>query len=209
MIFLCLYLQIHHSIQLRGDYNFFNIINDHLYEEKSRLSKMVKDLATHCYLPLISHLKKMIELHNNKFKFAISISGIALENLQAYAPEVIKGFQKLFATGNLEIIGEPYYYSLVSVYSEKEFVDQIKLHRKAMKDIFGVKTNTFRNTEIVHFNGLAPILEKLGFQTVLTQCTEKILGWRSPGFIYQSKTSIKYTTKLRTVNRTYSILFQC
>ena len=191
MISICLYLQIHHSIQLRGDYDFFKISADHQYEDQLRTGKMVKDLAKNSYLPLICQLKEMIALHNNNFKIAISISGIALENLQVYAPEVIQGFQELFATGNLEIIGEPYYHSLASVYSEKEFIDQIKLHRKAMKEVFGVKTITFRNTEMVYFNGMAPILEKLGFQTILTQGTRKILGWRSPGFMYQPKDTTK------------------
>lgn len=191
MISVSLYLQIHHPVQLRGDYDFFKIGSDHQYEDKIHTEKMVKNLAENSYLPLINQLKEMIALHKNKFKVAISICGIALENLQAYAPEIILGLQELLATDNVEIIGEPYYHSLASVYSEKEFIEQVKLHRIAMKEIFGIKTTTFRNTEMVYFNGLAPILETLGFKTVLTQGTRRILGWRSPGFMYQPKTASK------------------
>jgi alpha-amylase len=191
MISVCLYLQIHHPYQIRSDYDFFKIGSDHQYEDKARTAKMVKNLAENSYLPLIIQLKRMIAFNQNKFKFSFSISGLALENLQEYAPEVITGFQELFATGNVEIIGEPYYHSLACIYSEKEFIEQVKLHRAAMKEVFGVKTTTFRNTEMIYSNGLAPILEALGFNTVLTQGTRRILGWRSPGFMYQPKTASK------------------
>lgn len=191
MISVSLYLQIHHPFQLRSDYDFFKIGSEHQYEDKLRVEKLVKNLATQSYLPLIAQIKDMMVEHKNKFKIALSISGLALENLQAYAPEVIVGIQELFEAGNIEIIGEPYYHSLACVYSEKEFIDQVKLHRTAMKDVFGVKTTTFRNTEMIYFNGLAPILEDLGFKTLLTQGTRRILGWRSPGFMYQPKTASK------------------
>jgi alpha-amylase len=191
MISVCLYLQIHHPIQLRGDYDFFKIGSDHQYEDLLKTEKMVKDLAEKCYIPLFRQLKEMISFHKEKFKISLSISGIALENLKAYSPEVLDMIKDLLNTGCLEIIGETYYHSLACKYSEKEFVEQIKLHRNAMKEVFDVKTTTFRNTEMIYDNTVAPLLENLGFNTILTQGTRRILGWRSPGFMYQPKSSSK------------------
>jgi len=191
MISICLYLQIHHPIQLRNDYDFFKIGADHQYEDILKTEKMVKELAEKCYVPLFNQLKEMIRFHNGKFKTSLSVSGIALENLKDFAPEVLDLINDLLKTDCLEIVGETYYHSLAFKYSEKEFVDQIKLHRNSMKEVFGVKTTTFRNTEMIFDNKLAPLMESLGFKTILTQGTRRILGWRSPGFMYQPKTSTK------------------
>lgn len=191
MISVCLYLKIHHPIQLRTDYDFFKINCEHQYEDLAKTERMVRKLASDCYLPMIKQLQEMLTYHQGKFKFSFSITGIALENLQNYAPEVIQGLKSLVNSGLVDVVCEPYYHSLASIYSPKEFIEQIKKHREAMINIFGIKPIAICNTEMIFFNEIAPILETLGFKAVFTQGTRKILGWRSPGYIYLPKTASK------------------
>ena len=57
-----------------------------------------------------------------KFKISYSFSGILLEQLQECAPEVLRSFQKLVNTGNVEVLDETYYHSLAFMYSKPEFI---------------------------------------------------------------------------------------
>jgi alpha-amylase len=43
----------------------------------------------------------------------------------------------------------------------------------------------FRNTELIYDNRIARTIEDLGYAAIMTEGTEKILGWRSPNFLYR------------------------
>ena len=81
-----------------------------------------------------------------------------------YAPEVLESFQKLVDTGCVELLDETYHHSLAALYSEDEFKEQVKLHRKKIKSIFGYKPKVFRNTELVYNNRIAYLAEQMGYK---------------------------------------------
>ena len=54
-------------------------------------------------------------------RIAYSITGIAIEQFQQYAPEVMDTFQELNRTGCVEFLDETYYHSLSFLYSREEF----------------------------------------------------------------------------------------
>lgn len=86
----------------------------------------------------------MIKSSNGKFKATFSISGIMLELLEQYAPEVIESFQKLANTGSVEFVAETYAHSLASIYDENEFKSQVKKHSEKIESLFGIKTFSFQ-----------------------------------------------------------------
>jgi alpha-amylase len=43
----------------------------------------------------------------------------------------------------------------------------------------------FRNTEAIYDNRIAKKIEEMGFRGIITEGTEKILGWRSPNYLYR------------------------
>ena len=49
-------------------------------------------------------IMQIIKEYGSKFKVAFSISGIALDQFEIYAPEVIESFQKLAKTGSVEFL---------------------------------------------------------------------------------------------------------
>lgn len=145
---------------------------------------IIKKVAGKCYLPANAVILENIKNHPD-FKASYSISGVALEQFEKYAPEVIDSFKALVDTGNIELLSETYYHSLASIYSEEEFINQVKLHRKKIQELFGVTPSVFRNTELIYSNEIAKMAEEMGYKGILAEGADHILGWRSPAFVYK------------------------
>ena len=148
-------------------------------------NKFIIDKVAHkSYLPANAVLLENIK-RNPNFKASFSISGLALEQFERHAPEVIDSFRALVDTGNVELLSETYYHSLASIYSEEEFIHQVRLHRKKLRDLFGVTQSVFSNTELIYNNDIAKFAERMGFRGILAEGADHILGWRSPTFLYK------------------------
>lgn len=145
---------------------------------------IIEKVARKCYLPANEVLLQNIK-NNPDFKASFSISGVALEQFEKFAPEVIDSFKTLVDTGNIELLSETYYHSLASIYSEEEFVNQVILHRKKLRDLFGITPSVFRNTELIYSNKIAQMAEKMGYKGILAEGADHVLGWRSPTFVYK------------------------
>ncbi len=145
---------------------------------------IIEKVAGKCYLPANAVLLENIK-NNPEFKASFSISGVALEQFEKYKPEVIDSFRALVDTGNVELLSETYHHSLASIYNEEEFENQVKLHRKKIRDLFGVTPSVFRNTELIYSNEIAKMAEKMGYKGILAEGADHILGWRSPAFVYK------------------------
>lgn len=89
---ICFYFQIHQPEKLKR-YRFFEIGQDHYYYDDFQNSEKTRYLADQSYLPANRTIAEMIRSSNGKFKCAFSISGVALEQLERYAPEVIDNFR--------------------------------------------------------------------------------------------------------------------
>ncbi len=181
---ICFYFQVHQPFRLRRDYSFFNIGPDHRYEDEAGNRAIMQKIAKKCYLPTNALLLDLIKEFKGKFRIAFSISGMALEQFELYAPEVIDSFKKLVATGHVEILAETYYHSLAFVHSKEEFKEQVIAHQNKMQEVFGVAPQAFRNTELVYNDDLAKTIEEMGFKTILAEGADRVLKWRSSNFVY-------------------------
>ncbi|MCK5883055.1 MAG: glycoside hydrolase family 57 protein [Bacteriovoracaceae bacterium] len=181
---VCFYFQVHQPFRLRRDYSFFNIGTDHNYEDIEGNREIMQKIARNSYLPTNELLLQLIKKHRGKFKISFSISGMALEQFEKYAPEVIESYRALVKTGCVELLAETYYHSLAFVKSKEEFTSQVNMHTEKIKEVFGVTPTTFRNTELVYNNDLASAIEEMGFKTILAEGADRILKWRSSNFVY-------------------------
>ena len=76
---------------------------------------IMRRVAEKCYLPMNELLMRQIEKFGDKVKFAFSFSGVVIEQMEQFAPEVLESFQKLVATGKVEVLSETYAHSLASM----------------------------------------------------------------------------------------------
>jgi alpha-amylase len=157
----------------------------------TKLNKEVfNKVANKCYIPANELILELIDEYD--FKVNYSITGVFIEQALEFNDYVLDLFKDLVKTGNVELIGETYHHSLTSLFeTEEEFIEDIELHRKMYKEIFGFKAKVFRNTELIYNNRIAKIAKDLGFKAIFTEGIEKILGWRSPNYLYQSPDGMK------------------
>ena len=183
---ICIYFQIHHPERLRK-YQFFDIGKKHNYFDNYANRSELEDLAENCYLPANALLLDLIKKYEDKFKVAFSISGSAIDQLEMHTPEVIRSFQELAQTGQVEFLAETYSHSLASLSEDTdEFELQVKRHSTAIKELFGKKPVTFRNTSLIYSDKIGKRVADLGFKTMLTDGAKHVLGWKSPNFVYKN-----------------------
>jgi alpha-amylase len=170
-----------------GRFTFFDIGSEKSYFDEKQNLQYLERIVKKCYMPTNKLILDLIHETSGAFKVNFSITGTLLEQLEAHFPNVIESFDDMLASGCMELFCETYYHSLSFLISEDEFAEQVKLHRKKIKEIFNVKPEVFRNTEAVYSNDIARTISKLGFKAVITEGCEKILGWRSPNYLYKAK----------------------
>ncbi len=186
---ICIYFQIHQPLRLKTSYSFFDIGSDHFYEFDSINREICNKVSAKCYIPATKLLLRLAEKYRGKFKISFSITGIAIEQLQRFNPEVLSYLVKLSQTGCVEFLAETYYHSLSFLFSTDEFTEQVRKHRETIKTLFGREPVTFRNTELVYNNDIACAAKKLGFSNILSEGADYILKWRSPNFLYSTHES--------------------
>ena len=182
MTSICFYFQVHQPSRLRH-YSVFDIGKNHYYFDDKKNKEVIEKVAGKCYLPTNALILDLIK--NKNVKASYSISGTALDQFERFAPDVLESFQRLADTGNVEFLTETEHHALASLYSKKEFVEQINLHTKRIKNLFGQKPKIFRNTELIYNNEIAKLAESMGFKGILAEGWDPILEWRSPNFVYR------------------------
>ncbi len=190
MTAVCFYFQVHQPRRIKR-YRFFDIGNDHEYfnddaDRDTNNAKIMRKVADKSYLPANAVLLENLRYHSD-FKVAFSISGIALEQFEEYAPEVIESFKRLVETGRVEILSETYYHSLSFLRSPKEFKEQIRMHADKVKELFGVTPSVFRNTELIYRNDIANMVSDMGYLGMLAEGADQLLDWRKPTYVYHAK----------------------
>lgn len=181
---ICFYFQIHQPFRLKR-YRFFDIGNDHYYYDDYNNEEIIRRIAERCYLPANQTVLQMIKETKGKFKVAYSISGVALEQLELYAPEVIDSFKELAQTGCVEFLAETFAHSLSSLEEDNdEFEMQVKMHADKIQSLFGYKPTTFRNTELIYSDDIGRRVADMGFKGMITEGAKHVLGWKSPNYVY-------------------------
>ena len=165
---ICLYFQIHQPFRLKR-YRFFDIGKDHYYYDDFANDDIITRIARNSYLPAVEAMTEMARTSGGKFKVALSISGVALEQLEMYVPELIDSLKELTKTGCVEFLSETYAHSLASLSDVEEFRRQVKAHDEKIYNLFGQQPKVFRNTELIFSDEIAGMISGLGFKGVITE----------------------------------------
>ena len=204
---ICIYFQVHQPDRLR-QYRFFDIGNDSHYYDDFANRTILRRVAERCYLPMNRLLMDVIEATGRRFKVAFSISGSVIEQLEAYAPEVLDSFKELAATGCVEFIAETYSHTLASLFSIHEFEKQVKMHSALISKYFGKKPKCFRNTELIYSDEIGAAVSRMGYTCMLTEGAKHILGWKSPNYVYTNAVTPKLKLLLRNFGLSDDIAFR-
>jgi len=179
-----MYFEVHQPWRLRR----FSILHPdptHHYFDDDKNAQILRKVAEKCYLPANRTMLELIERYQGKFRISYSITGVALEQMRAFAPEVLQSFQDLAKTGCVEFIAETYHHTLAAVYDEAEFQSQVFAHNALMAELFDAKPRVFRNTELIYSDRIGQLAADMGYIGVIAEGVDDILQWRSPNYLYE------------------------
>ncbi len=204
---VCLYFQVHQPWRLKK-YRFFNMGKDHNYLDDLSNRSIMQKVARQCYLPMNALLLRLIKENKGAFCCSFSITGTAIEQFRAFAPEVLTSFKELAATGCVEFLAETYSHSLASLASKEDFVEQVKLHMEVIEKEFGKRPTAFRNTELIYSDQIGAAVSEMGFHTMLAEGAKHVLGWKSPNFVYANAIDQRMRLLLRNYKLSDDIAFR-
>lgn len=203
MTSICMYFEVHQPMRLNR-FSVFNIGNNASnsnYFNNKLNHEIFEKVAKKCYLPTNNLLLNLINEFDGKFRISFSLTGTFVEYCERFMPSVIDSFKQLFATGAVDMIEETYFHSLSGLYDDlDEFEEQIMMHRQMIKRLFNYEPKVFRNTEAIYDNRIAKKIGEMGYKGIITEGTEKILGWRSSNYLYRPINS-----DIKVLLRNYSL----
>ena len=85
---ICLYFEIHQANHLKR-YRFFDIGTDHYYYDDYENERAITETAQRSYIPALRTMLEMTQTYGKFFRVAFSVSGVVLELMEQYTPEVI------------------------------------------------------------------------------------------------------------------------
>ena len=197
---ICLYFEIHNIINLKR-YRCFDIGRDHYYYDDYENERSINDVAERSYIPALGTLIEMAKANNGAFKVALSVSGVALEQLETYAPRVIELLHELNETGCVEFLCEPYSHGLSSLANEECFREDVERMRTKVKQMFGKEPKVFRNSSLIYSNEIGAIIGDMGFKGILTEGAKHVLGWKSAHYLYHCA----YNQNLKVLLRDFKL----
>ena len=180
MTLVSLSFEVHQPIRLKKNFFWDGYLNRQVvadlwkyYFDDPENRRIFERVSDKCYLPanraILEGIKKL-EGTDRPFKVAYSFSGVFLEECQRYRQDVLDSFAALVETGMVEVMEQTYYHSLTSLYDEpQEYIEQIKMHRELIWDIFALRPTTFENTELIYSDRIAEIADRMGYKAIFTE----------------------------------------
>ncbi|MFO0827481.1 MAG: glycoside hydrolase family 57 protein [Phycisphaerales bacterium] len=182
MASVCFYFQVHQPFRLRR-YSVF--ATDPFYFDNEANERILRKVADKCYRPTTAKILDLVRRHEGRFRVSYSISGVCIEQMKMWAPDIIDMFKALAETGACEFINETSHHSLSFLFSRSEFDEQVSNHEQLIRDTFGVTPSVFRNTELIYTDALGAHMARRGrHKAVLCEGVDRLLGFRSPNYVY-------------------------
>lgn len=159
-------------------YDFFKIGEHAFYEDDELNGRVLSAVAERCYLPANRLMQQLIELSDGKFRFALALSGVILEQAKYHRPDLIDSFARLAETGAVEFLAMPYYASLASLYAPSEFEEQVQEHVQLIEQLFGCRPTVLWNTGMLYDNAIAAQVCDMGFEGIMADGNSRMMSNR-------------------------------
>lgn len=193
---ICLYFEIHQPNHLKR-YRFFEIGTDHYYYDDYENERAITETANKSYIPALRTMLEMTQMYGKDFKVAFSVSGVVLELMEQYAPEVIDLLQQINETGCVEFLAEPYSHGLASLGNTDSFISETKRQARKMKELFGHTPKVLRNSSLIYSDEIGAVAAEMGFKGMIAEGAKHVLGWKSPHYVYSCAMDNRLSLLLR------------
>lgn len=144
--------------------------------------EILNRVAERCYIPATGIV---LDALDEGMKCAFSLSGVLVEQLEAWCPDALALFAEVASHKNAEFLAQTYFHSLAGFFADTdEFAAQVRMDIDLMHDLFGRDPKVAENTEFALDNRIAAAVRDLGFSAVYTEGVDRLLHGRSPNETY-------------------------
>ncbi len=208
---VCLGFEVHQPYRLRRDLHLEALrklpkgkLLDGYFDQAWNQS-ILRRVSEKCYLPaneIILELVDSLGRSKRKARFVYSLSGVIVEQMEKWSPDALESFRQLGRSRSVEFLDQTYFHSLASLFpgDRAEFVDQVRMHRELMRDIFRQNPKVFENTEFIFNDTIAKVVKDLGYTAAFTEGAPRILQWRSPNYVYTARSGIVMLLRNHTLS---------
>jgi alpha-amylase len=183
---VCIGFVVHRPVRLTQNFspnpnNKKKSVNELYFDGLNR--EVLERTASRCYLPATDII---LEGLDEGFRCSFSFSGTVIEQLDKWCPDVMAQFEQVARHRNVELLGQTYYHSIASCFSDKaEFEEQVKLHADLIYDMFHICPTIFTNTDLAFNRDIASCIRNMRFLGIITEGVDRILEGRDPHHIYR------------------------
>lgn len=211
--YICLAFEVHQPFRLRNDFFWSkrmfsgdsDIFEKYFFSEKDK--EIFEKVARKCYYPTNNIILELLD--DFDLRVAYSISGIFVEQCLRFDEGVLDSFKELARRDDVEILGQTYFHSLVSLYEDyAEFREQVRMHNELMHEVFGREPKFFENTELLYNNRIARFIETMGYDGIFAEGVPRILQGRSPNYVYKPVNCKRLKVLLRNYQLTDDVGFR-
>lgn len=164
---ICMCFKIHIPA-IHSNYRFFNINSQHQYYDDAQLRNHTLKVYFNNFQPFFETVQTLAKTYDEKFKSAISISGITLALFKRFVPQAIESLIELKQKSHIEFLSETWSNSILAYSSNSLMIRQIVNHNAQMKSIFGIVPDVFIAHSPVSSPGLFDTIFDCGKKTILT-----------------------------------------
>jgi len=184
---ICFGFELHQPYRLRKSTPLSNTTFTDIYDQyfSPENKEIFQKVSNKCYKPATSLLT---DLMDDGFHAAFSVSGTLLEQLEHWDPDMLDLLTTFARHKNSEMLCQTYYHSIAALFDDHtELADQFMMHKDRIRELSGKEPVICENTEFIFNNAIADTMHRLGFKGCFTEGADKLLGWRSPNFLYQCR----------------------
>ncbi len=183
---LTLYLHMHQPWRL-ARFRYLDLGSGKPYFDVPRNLDIFRGIAERSYRPTLDRLLELLDRYPD-FRFSLSLTGTFIEQAEMAAPDVLDRVRAALRSQRVALVAETYYHSLAFLLPPPELEEEVRLHLRKLREVFGVAPKVMRMTELVYSDAIARFAGQLGFQGMLAEGWEGALGNRSPNYLYESTT---------------------
>ncbi|MBI2954041.1 MAG: glycoside hydrolase [Chloroflexi bacterium] len=142
----------------------------------------LRKVAKYCYHPAIDLFQDIVE---KGFRMSLGLSISFADQAMRWDPPLIEKLKRLVAHPNVELVCVEPYHSFLFYIDIAAFQERMVWARNWLEGVFGKRPKVAETTEMFMSREIYYSLDHLGFSATLAEGREKILGWRSPSYLYR------------------------
>lgn len=168
----------------------------HLFDDELN-QRYFRWVAESCYWPATELFK---ELTGQGLKLCIGFSFSFLQQATSWCGALLRSFQELVGQSNAELVGVEPYHSFLPLVDLPAFQSRMILMREQLGELFGVGPRVTDTTEMLMSSTIYQALAQVGFEGVMMDGREWVLGWREPTYLYHFGKPTKILARHHTLS---------